>query len=168
MSITLSLNEIRAHNPCASGWGKALKALGKTQADDTRVTFAWIIETNGPDDALWALRCLPESEQWRARLFARWCALGVIHLWPAPQVVRDYLSGGGESLRAAAGTAAWDAARDAAGAAARDAAWDAARDAAGAAQKAKLIEIMELDHVVTTLVIPERPAAIAEAKGGAK
>ena len=63
------------------------------------------------------------------RAFARQCALDVINLWNAPQVVRDYLTTGDESLRAAAR----DAARDAAWAAARDAAWAAARDAAWAA-----------------------------------
>ena len=54
---------------------------------------------------------------------ARWSSLQVIHLWDAPQVVRDYLTTGDESLRAAARAAAWDAARDAA----RDAAWAAQR-----------------------------------------
>ena len=70
------------------------------------------------------------------RAFARQCALDVIHLWDAPQVVRDYLTTGDESLRdgtrdaarAAAWDAAWDAARAAAWAA-RAAAWDAARNA---------------------------------------
>ena len=64
------------------------------------------------------------------RAFARQCALDVIHLWDAPQVVRDYLTTGDESLRDgtrdAARAAAWEAAREAA----RDAAWEAARDAA--------------------------------------
>jgi hypothetical protein len=72
------------------------------------------------------------------RQFARWCALSVAHLWDMPDVVRQYLETGDESLRAAARDAAmaaawdaaWDAARDAARAAARDAAWAAARDAA--------------------------------------
>ena len=50
---------------------------------------------------------------------ARKSALTVIHLWNAPQIVREYLETGDESKRAAA----WDAA----GAAARAAAWDAAR-----------------------------------------
>ena len=83
------------------------------------------------------------------RTFARRCALDVIHLWKAPQVVRDYLTTGDESLRAAAlaaedeARAAEDEARAAedeawaAGAdtrnAARGAAWDAARGAAWAA-----------------------------------
>ncbi|SDQ43124.1 hypothetical protein SAMN05216569_1098 [Pseudoxanthomonas sp. CF125] len=75
------------------------------------------------------------------REFARWSALQVIELWDAPDVVRQYLTTGDESLRDAAWDAARAAARDAAGAAAWDAAraaaraaaWDAARDAARAA-----------------------------------
>ena len=51
--------------------------------------------------------------------WARLCALDVIDLWDAPDVVVKYLKTGDESLKAAA----WDAAR----AAARAAAWDAAR-----------------------------------------
>jgi hypothetical protein len=64
------------------------------------------------------------------RSFARWCALQVIHLWDAPDVVRQYLETGDESSRAAARAAAGDAA----GAAAMDAAWAAAMDAAWAAE----------------------------------
>jgi cell division septum initiation protein DivIVA len=91
--------------------------------------------------------------------FARWCALQVIHLWDAPQVMRQYLETGDESIRAiacdAARAAAWDAetalyaAWDAARAAARAIAWDAetalsvawatARAAARAAGLAEII-----------------------------
>lgn len=42
------------------------------------------------------------------RKFSRLCALDVIHLWDAPQVVIDYLNTGDESIR----DAAWGAARD--------------------------------------------------------
>jgi hypothetical protein len=80
------------------------------------------------------------------RQFARKCALDVIHLWDAPDLVVQYLKTGDESLRAAAR----DAAGAAAGAAARTAswaarvaswtaagvAWTAARAAAGAADAA--------------------------------
>jgi hypothetical protein len=73
------------------------------------------------------------------RAFARSCALDVIDLWNAPDVVRRYLETGDESLRDAAWAAAWDAAQyaaaDAAWAAAADAAW-AAADAAWAAADA--------------------------------
>lgn len=43
------------------------------------------------------------------REFARWCALSVAHLWEMPDVVRQYLETGDESLRAAARDAAGDA-----------------------------------------------------------
>ena len=70
---------------------------------------------------------------WKA---SREYAKSVLHLWDAPQVVKDFLDTGDESLMAAARSeerfsrnaaraAAWDAARDAAW----DAAWAAARDA---------------------------------------
>lgn len=78
------------------------------------------------------------------RKFARECALDVVHLWDAPDVVRRYLTTGDESLsdtaRAAAlGAPMYDAARAAARAAAaaigaeRAAAWAAERAAAAAA-----------------------------------
>ena len=76
------------------------------------------------------------------REFARKCALSVIHLWDAPEVVKQYLTTGDESLRAAARAAAraasWaaDAARAAAWAASRAAAGDAARAAGDAARAA--------------------------------
>ena len=57
------------------------------------------------------------------RLFARRVALDVIHLWDAPQIVREYLETGDESKRAAARDAAWAAA------------WDAAWNAAWAAKQ---------------------------------
>jgi len=84
----------------------------------TERTILWTV----PEDAVKAILC-----RW-----ARWCALRVIHLWNAPEVVREFLETGDESLRAAA----WAAARDAAWAAARDADWDAARDADGDAARA--------------------------------
>ena len=67
------------------------------------------------------------------RAFARRCALDVIDLWDAPQVVRDYLTTGDESLRDAAGNAAY--ATRAAAYAARAAAY-AARAASYAARAA--------------------------------
>ena len=80
------------------------------------------------------------------RGFACWCAAQVLHLWDAPQVVRDYLATGDETLRVAAWLAAQKvaqarvaeraAAGDAAGVAARIAAGVAAWDAAGAAARA--------------------------------
>lgn len=86
------------------------------------------------------------------RKFARLCALDVVDLWNAPDVVLEYLKTGKEDMRVAAWAAAqhtarayirvavWDAARVAAEAAAqhatRSVAWAAARDAARAADRA--------------------------------
>ena len=83
------------------------------------------------------------------REFARKCALDVIHLWDAPNVVVRYLETGDESLRDAAldaaRAAAWAAAA-AARAAARAAAWDAtgaaARDAARDGQNKRLLKMI--------------------------
>ncbi|MDH5797847.1 MAG: hypothetical protein OEZ19_04720 [Paracoccaceae bacterium] len=97
------------------------------------------------------------------RSFARSCARDVLHLWDAPQVVRDYLETGDETLRAAAREAAWDAtdaewaATNAEWAAARAAEWVAARaptdaaraaacaaaDASKAAQRARFNEMVD-------------------------
>lgn len=85
------------------------------------------------------LVCTERTILWRVdgekvlREFARWCALQVIEKWKAPEIVRRYLETGDESIRDAAGAAAWGAACDAAWGAARDAAWDAAWAAARAA-----------------------------------
>ena len=81
------------------------------------------------------------------REFSRWCALQVIDLWDAPDVVRKYLKTGDENIRDAArdaaGAAAWAAAWDAAGAAAWDAAGAAAWDAARQKQRDKLLAMIE-------------------------
>jgi len=77
------------------------------------------------------------------REFARWCALQVIELWDAPDVVRQYLTTGDKTIRDAAWDAAWAAARAAARDAARDAARAAARDAARAAQRDRFKKMVD-------------------------
>jgi len=72
-------------------------------------------------EVLWAYDAT--DALWR---FSRRCALDVIHLWDAPDVVVRYLKTGDESIRAAANAAAWAAARDATMATARATANDAA------------------------------------------
>lgn len=67
------------------------------------------------------------------RAFARKCALDVIHLWDAPDVVVRYLKTGDEELRAEAQVAACAAAC----AAARSEEWDAACTAACAAERSE-------------------------------
>jgi len=147
MMLTTTLNDIRVHEPCASGWQKLLAHLGKTGPDDEPVTLATILDNNGLDDALWALRCVTGHDR-AIRHYAVWCARQVQHLMTDPRslaaldVAERYADGlaTGQEL-SMAWAAARDAARDTAmGAAwgavkyaARDAAWDAAWAAARAA-----------------------------------
>jgi hypothetical protein len=84
------------------------------------------------------------------RAFARRCALDVIHLWDAPEIVVRYLRTSDEAIgaaawgaaRGAAWGAAWGAARDAAFAAAQGAARTAARDA----QSRRLTRMLLAEH----------------------
>ena len=140
MMLTTTLAAIRKHEPCADGWAKLLHTLNKTTADDDLVTFADILDSNGIDDALWALRAV-EGHDRELRLFAVWCARQVQHLMTDPRslaaldVAERYAHGTATHAELAAARAAvLAAARAAAGA--WDAAWAgvgaAAWDAAGA------------------------------------
>lgn len=128
-TITVSLKEIRKHNPCGDGWAKVLKAKGGTKADmNAQFPLADIMESNDFDDAMWCLRCRPEyANLWRK--YAVWCARQVEHLMNDSRIknVLDvaWRHSNGEATDAELSTA-------------RDAAWGAAWDA----QKTKLIEIL--------------------------
>ena len=137
-----TLNAIREHSPCADGWEQLLRHLGKTQADDDPLTILTVLESNGLDDALWALRAVQGHDR-EIRLFAVWCARQVQHLmtdarsYHALDVAEQFANGlASETDLHAAWAAARDAARAAAWAAARAAAWAAARAAAGYAARA--------------------------------
>ena len=143
-----TLNQIRKHSPCKSGWEKLLKHLGKTKADDEPLDILTILESNGLDDALW---CLPtiEGHDVAIRKLACDYALTVAHLWDMPKIVQQYLETQDENIqndaenaaktewtaRTVARTAAW-AARAAASNAAGEAAWDAAEAATRTAARA--------------------------------
>jgi len=157
--ITTTLNAIREESPCADGWTKLLKNLGKTRADNEPLSFVTILDSNGLDDALWCTRAAPEHNKiWR--LYAVWCARQVQHLMTDPcsvvalDVVERYAHGLATDKELAAAehaalnvaSAAWataSAARAPAWAAAwatravaRSAAANAARSAAAAAAEA--------------------------------
>ena len=163
--MNTTLNAIREHAPCADGWAKLLRHLGKTEADDEPLSLRTILDSNGLDDALWCLRAVPNCDR-EARLYAVWCARQVQHLMTDPRsiaaidVAERHANGEATDdeladARVAASAAGWDAgwaavnpwsraaARDAARdarAAARDAAWDA-RAAALDAQRQRFIEV---------------------------
>ena len=101
------------------------------------------------------------------RKFARMCALNVVDMWEAPEVVIRYLKTGDKSIRAAAWAAARDEARDAA----RDAAWSSARAAArDAARTAARDEApaAALAAARATARGAARATALAAAKSAAK
>ena len=155
--IYTTLNKIRAHAPCADGWAKLLRHLGKTQADDEPVSLLTILDSNGLDDALWCLRAV-DGHKKEMRLYAVWCARQVQHLMNDPcalaaldvaerhateQATDSELAVAWGAAWGASGAVAWGAAEDAAEdaawvaaeAAAQDAAWVAARDAAWVAAR---------------------------------
>lgn len=133
-----TLNKLREHSPCCEGWRRLLTYLGKTKADDEPLSFKSILDSNGLDDAIWALRSIDAPE---ARLFAVRCVRQIQHLISderllnALDVSEMYAVGNATSEElSAAWDAAWDAARAEAQGAAHDAAldasWDTALDAA--------------------------------------
>ena len=156
-NFTVTLAALRKEGACISGYNKVVRDVqGRELSDsdrerETYIRFAHkdpiplilIVESNGLDDALWALRCVHDCDR-DARLFAVWCARQVQHLMTdarstaALDVVEAFANGeASEHELAAARDAAWDAAGAAAGAAA----WDPARDAARAAQKRMFIDM---------------------------
>lgn len=73
MTITTTLNRIRAEKPCREGWAQLLQHLDKFWADDEPLRYSTILVSNGLADALWCCRAEPQlNSKWR--LYAVWCA----------------------------------------------------------------------------------------------
>ena len=72
--ITITLAQIKKHSPLDWVWSRVLKANGGEGADlNKRFPVSSIFDSNGLDDTLEVLRCLPEyNVLWRK--FAWWCA----------------------------------------------------------------------------------------------
>jgi hypothetical protein len=131
--IYTTLNKIRAHHPCESGWKKLLSHLGKTQADDAPLSLLTVLDSNGLHNTLWCLRSVPEhDETWR--LYAVWCARQVKHLMTDARSLAAI-----DIAEAHAFGLATDKELEAAMAAALD-----ARDAARDAQEQHLREVLEV------------------------
>jgi hypothetical protein len=148
-----TLNKIRQHSPCKDGWGKLLKHLDKTCADDVELSLLTILESNGIDDALWCLRAVDGFDK-EKRLMAVAFAREVQHSMTdrrsiAALDVAERFAHGDATVEELKAAAAYDAAYTAAyTAAAYDAAYDAAAaDAAwaayAAATKDKQVEILK-------------------------
>ncbi len=122
---------------CTEGYRKLANALGgiTKYGKDTPIPLSKIIEINGLQDAIWALRCTIEPSENILIEFACRCAEHVLHFYEdkypddkrprqAIEAARICITDKSPTAWAAAGDAAW-----AAWAAARDAARDAARAA---------------------------------------
>ena len=57
--ITITLNKIRAHSPCATGWQKLLGSKGKTSADDEEFPLTDVLDSNGLDAVSYTHLTLP-------------------------------------------------------------------------------------------------------------
>jgi len=139
-----TLNKILSHDPCEDGWEKLLTHLGKTEADDEPLSIRTILDSNGIEHAIWALRAVDDHKR-EIRLFAADCAESVLHIYEnahpdddrhrkAIEAARRYANGeiSEEELEDASRAAryAWYAAWYAVGAT-RYAAWAAEEAAAG-------------------------------------
>ena len=168
MKLTTTLSLLHKANACQPRYKVLLAALGTDYPKDKPINLLTILEHNGLDDALWALRATAENCNKIAYLMAADFAEQVLFVWQnyAPEdkrpelaikAVRDFANGHitkGElqvaqaAARAAAAAwaqaaaAAWAA--DAAARAAADAAADAAVRAAADAHKVKQEEIFVL------------------------
>jgi len=150
--LTTTFKKLHEAGACTGRYRFLAKGLGgiTEYGKDTPIPLIKLLEINGSDDALWALRaCEPEAERDKlARLFACDCAERVLHIceskYPddkrprnAIETARRFAEGKATkeemaATRAAARDAARDAAEAAAWATARVAAWDAAGAAAWA------------------------------------
>jgi hypothetical protein len=136
-----TLIKIKEQSPCKEGWIKLLTFLNKIEADDEPLELKTILESNGTSDTIWVLRTVEDYDK-EIRLMAADFTESVLHIFEekypednrprkAINAARDFANGLiiAEQLDAA-GSAAWEAVRDA------EAAAEAARAAARAARDA--------------------------------
>ena len=84
---TTTLNKIISKGPCEGGWHELLRSLNKTCADDEPIPLAYILRSNGIEDAIWALRTVDGRDK-EIRLFAVRCARQVQHLMSDPRSIQ--------------------------------------------------------------------------------
>ena len=155
MELTTTFKRLRAAGACQSSYRKLRRTLKGTK-DTAPINLLTILESNGLDDALWALRATTQNCDRTARLLAADFAAEVLPIWHkhyprdnrpalAIQAARDFANGlitddqmsaaesAARSAAESAAIATESAARSAAESAARSAAESAARSAARSA-----------------------------------
>ena len=159
-----TLNLLRKANACTSRYKVLCKALGgaKRYGYSSPISITFIVENNGLDDALWALRAVSNEKLGDkiARLFAVGCGYRVLpnfeKNFPNDYRIRMCLESSclyafGELTDqelSAAESAAWSAAESAARSAARSAAWSATEFAEQMWQKQFLLELLNPNHPI--------------------
>jgi hypothetical protein len=75
--LTTTLRLLREHGACGDRYEHLVKCLGAGWDDDTPIPLTTILDHNGMDGALWALRAVEASQAAAcarlARLYACWC-----------------------------------------------------------------------------------------------
>ena len=123
MNLTTTFNLLRKARACSSRYRFLRKSL-KDVKDDEPINLLTILETNGLDDALWALCATVENCDKVDRLMAADFAEQVLPIWQkysqdkrpelAIKAARDFAEGHITRVELdAARAAAWAAARDA-------------------------------------------------------
>ena len=139
MKMTLTLQEIRDHSPCQTGWKKLTKAVGNDMT--TKLSIGDVVISNGLDDALWCFRCLDPRKRVAAIIPA--VKRAAVHskdkrVHDCVKDIEKWLAGDNSIDLLAVESEAWaasEAARTAAWAAWT--AWEAAESAAWAAWAAR-------------------------------
>ena len=132
-TMQTTLNRIKEKNPDEDAWGKMLKSLNKTKADDEPLSIRYILEAWGIDWAIWALDSV-EGYDKEIKMFVRDCVEDVLccfekeypndkRLRLAMEASRKFAQG---EINQEKLVAAWDAAGSATADAnmAQQAAWD--------------------------------------------
>ena len=142
MILETTLNRLCEHNPCTTGYATLLASLGGPCDPDGPINLLHILDSNGVDDCLWALRATIQDSEQVARLMASDFAELALPIFerarPTDARPRNTIAVARRYARGEATEEELSAARDAAGAAgaAGDAGAAAARAAARTAARA--------------------------------
>lgn len=76
-----TLKLCKVNKACTDGYRTLKKSLPKDHKKTDLIPLTHVIESNGLEDALWALRATVEDSDYLARAFAIWCARECLQYW---------------------------------------------------------------------------------------
>ena len=152
--LQVTFNTLKSYHACQDSYVRLSKSLGGDEIYglDTPINVLTILEHNGLEDAIWALRATLQSSDKVCRLFSADCAESVLHIFEDEQpddmrprntiqAARDFANGliGIDELKDAASAAMAASAANAAWAArGASAAWAASAASAASAAMAAM------------------------------